>query len=202
MKLSAAYGYGKILLIVLLGMISQACMTQSELLVKKADKASREFAAKASKGTVYKFKSDTVIVDQPTKKVKLVMNENFAYIPFRLENTLQYIDWFKESLGRRFRSYSVSIESMGKEIRELIPNYYRDQTVASDPGRLSQPTQPRIPIVHNISGGIHFAEGLSNRNIALWHSHGWYYQNTLDRWGWQRPRLFNPFQDTHCPRKR
>ena len=195
MKLSAAYGYGKILLIVLLGMISQACITQSELLVKKADKASREFAAKASKGTVYKFKSDTVIVDQPTQKVKLVMNENFAYIPFRPENTLQYMDWFKESLGRRFRSYSVSIESMGKEIRELIPNYYRDQTVASDLGRLSQPTQPRIPIVRNISGGIHFTEGLSNRNIALWHSHGWYYQNTLDRWGWQRPRLFMTVED-------
>ena len=39
-------------------------MTQSELLVKKANKASIEFAHKSSKGTAYKFKSDTVLVDQ------------------------------------------------------------------------------------------------------------------------------------------
>ena len=184
-----------IVLIVLLGMIFQACMTQSELRVKKANKASAEFAAKASKGTAYKFKSDTVVVDSSLKKVTLKMNETFSYIPFRIDNSSQYNNWFKESLGRRFRGFSVSIESMGKEIQELIPNYYRDQTIASDPTRLSPARQPQLPIVRNVSGGIHFPEGLSNRNIALWHSHGWYYEHSLDRWEWQRPRLFMTVED-------
>ena len=188
-------GYGKFLLIVLLGMISQSCITQSELLVKKANKASTEFAVKASQGTAYKFKSDTVIVNQPLKKVKLVMKEGFTYIPFRPDNTRQYNDWFKELLGRKFRNYSVSIESMGKEISELIPNLYRDQSVAPDQSRLTQPTKPKLPLVRNISGGINFPEGLSNRNIALWHSHGWYYENTKDRWQWQRPRVFMTVED-------
>ena len=195
LPLASANGYGKLLLIVLLAMILQACMTQSELLVKKANKASIEFAGKASRGTAYKFKSDTVNVDQASRKVVLVMNGVFGYIPFRTENTLQYTNEFKNLLGRRFRSYSVSIQSMGKEIQELIPNFYRDQNLAPDRIRLSRPAPPRVPIVRNISGGIQFPEGLSNRNIALWHSHGWYYENTLDRWEWQRARLFMTVED-------
>jgi len=183
-----------LILIVLLGAISQS-IAQSKRLIKKANKASTEFAQKASEGTVYKFKFDTVVVDQKSKKVKLEMKEGFSYLPFRPENTLQYKDWFKESLGRKFRAYSVSIESMGREIAELIPNFYRDQTLGIDASRLSKPSQPKLPIVRNISGRMNFPEGLSNRNIALWHSHGWYYENTLDRWEWQRARVFLTVED-------
>ena len=34
-----------------------------------------------------------------------------------------------------------------------------------------------------------------NRNIALWHSHGWYYEQRLNRWEWQRARLFQVVED-------
>jgi len=195
LPLALANGYGKFLLIIFLGTIAQGCVTKSELLVKKAKKASTEFAVKASEGTAYKFKSDTIIIDKPLKKVKLIMKESFSYIPFRPENTRQYNDWFKESLGRKFRSYSVSIESMGKEISELIPNFYHDQLVSPDQSRLTQPTKAKLPLVRNISGGINFTEGLRNRNIALWQSHGWYYETTKDRWQWQRPRVFMTVED-------
>jgi hypothetical protein len=175
--------------------IAPAKADKTKRLIKKANQASTEFAKKASVGTVYKFKSDTVIIDRQSKKVSLKMKEAFSYIPFRPENTRQYNDWFKESLGRKFRTYSVSIESMGKEISELIPNFYRDQTVAINPSRMSKPTQPKLPIVRNISGNTNFPNGLSNRNIAMWQSHGWYYENTLDRWEWQRARDFLTVED-------
>ena len=83
-----------------------------------------------------------------------MMNDVFSYIPFRTENTLQYTDGFKDLLGRKFRSYSVSIKTMGKEIHELIPNFYRDQILAPDRTRLSQPKLPQLPIVRNISAGL------------------------------------------------
>lgn len=38
-------------------------------------------------------------------------------------------------------------------------------------------------------------KGLDSRHIAIWHSHGWYYNATLDRWEWQRPRLFGTVED-------
>ncbi|MBV5349493.1 hypothetical protein JZU61_07605, partial [bacterium] len=168
---------------------------KSQRLLKKANKASTEFAKKTSFGTDYKFKYDTVVVDPQSKKVKLVMNEGFSYIPFRPENTLKYNQEFEQLLGRKFRNYSVSIQSMGKEIQELIPNFYRNQSVAIDSKRLSQSTNTKLPVVRNSSANNSFPEGLSSRNIALWHSHGWYYENTLDRWEWQRARVFLTVED-------
>ena len=168
---------------------------KTKRLLKKANKASVEFAGKASKGTVYKFRTDTVVVDAPAKKVNLKMKEAFAYIPFRLDNTTEYYHWYKDLLGRKFRNYSVSIESMGKEISELIPNFYRGTAFPVDASRLSIPAKQVIPIVRNISENQNPTKGLSNRNVAMWHSHGWYYENTLDRWEWQRARVFLTVED-------
>ncbi|MDX1284832.1 MAG: fibronectin type III domain-containing protein, partial [Draconibacterium sp.] len=39
------------------------------------------------------------------------------------------------------------------------------------------------------------SSGLNNSNIAIWNSHGWYYEAELDRWEWQRPRLFTTVED-------
>jgi len=164
-------------------------------LLKKANQASAEFAKKASAGTVYKFKVDTTIINPEAKTLKLAMDPVFSYIPFRPENTLKYNQDFKQLLGRKFRNYSVSIESMKKEIKELIPNFYRNQSVSIDSKRLSQSPNTKLPVVRNSSANASFPEGLSNRNIALWHSHGWYYENTLDRWEWQRARVFLTVED-------
>ena len=38
-------------------------------------------------------------------------------------------------------------------------------------------------------------KGLDNRVIALWQSHGKYYDQSQQRWKWQRPRLFGTVED-------
>ena len=182
-------------LIILLIAFQFSAGAQPRRLIKKASKASAEFARKASEHTDYKFKADTVIVNPETRNVTLKMKEEFSYIPFRVENVKQYNQDFVHLLGRKFRKYKASIETMGKEIQELIPNLYRDQSVAVDAKRLSQTSRSKLPIVRNISANTHFTEGLTNRNVALWHSHGWYYENTLDRWEWQRARVFLTVED-------
>ncbi len=175
--------------------IAPAHADKTKRLLKKANKASTEFAMKASSGTVYKFRFDTVSVDQQSKKVKLEMKDVFSYIPFRPENTQVYFNWYSDLLGLRFRKYSVSIESMGKEISELIPNFYRGNSVKIDSSRFVKSAGTSVPVVRNISKNRFASNGLNNRNIALWHSHGWYYENTLDRWEWQRARDFLTVED-------
>ena len=39
------------------------------------------------------------------------------------------------------------------------------------------------------------SKGLSGRHIALWQSHGRYYEQATDRWQWQRPCLFQTCED-------
>lgn len=164
-------------------------------LYEKARTASDEFAKKASAGTVYKFKVDTLIIDAKGASLALEMKPTFSEIPFRPQTVGQYYADYKEFLGRRFRKYTVSISSMGKEISELIPNAYRDKSIPIDKTRLSVPSGRTNPVVKNLSKNLEFKKGLDNRNIALWQSHGWYYENTLDRWEWQRARDFLTVED-------
>lgn len=182
-----------ILFIVLITIKSEA--DNKKRRIKKANQASAEFAKKASEGTVYRFKIDTITVDHQSEKLVLKMNESFSYLPFRPENTQQYYLWLKDLLGRKFRNYSLSIESMGKPIGELIPNYYRGSSIAADRSRMGKPSKPTLPLVRNSSSDENYELGLGNRNIALWQSHGWYYENTLDRWEWQRARDFLTVED-------
>ena len=38
---------------------------------------------------------------------------------------------------------------------------------------------------------------MQNRHIAQWQSHGWYYESKLDRWEWQRARIFQTVEDLY-----
>lgn len=40
-------------------------------------------------------------------------------------------------------------------------------------------------------------EGLDNANIAVWQSHGWYFEPKLNRWEWQRARIFQTVEDLY-----
>lgn len=52
------------------------------------------------------------------------------------------------------------------------------------------------PVVRTDKG---FGGALSGRNIAMWPSHGRYYEASLGRWEWQRARLFTTVEDLLTP---
>ena len=51
------------------------------------------------------------------------------------------------------------------------------------------------PWVFNVSRPYFITQGLQNRHIALWASHGRYYDNDKHGWKWQRPNLFCTNED-------
>ncbi|WP_320017690.1 fibronectin type III domain-containing protein [Labilibaculum manganireducens] len=168
---------------------------KSDRLTRKADKAAQSFVEQASKEFVYTFKYDSLQIDSGQKEITLYMNPVFSYIPFRLESVQRYKKDFKEELGRRFRNYSIRMESMGQEISDLIPNFYRNGSVVLDSNRLNKNSEVAHPLVRRVNTGNDTKLGLENKHIALWHSHGWYYENTLDRWEWQRARVYTTVED-------
>lgn len=161
---------------------------------RKAEKAALEFANQVSKEFVYRFKVDSVHLDSKEKELVLYMNSVFSYIPFRPNTVEEYKSLLKEELGRKFRGYSVGIQTMGMELQELVPNYYRDERIPLDKERLSV-LQDEVKALVRRPGGVQINSGLTNKHIALWHSHGWYYENTLDRWEWQRARVYTTVED-------
>lgn len=53
------------------------------------------------------------------------------------------------------------------------------------------------PLVQEITTLNRPKYGLSNRHIAMWQSHGRYYEAKLDRWEWQRCRLLQTVEDLY-----
>lgn len=182
--------------VVLLLVIAQTetAAGQPKKLLKKAESAARDFSVQAKNYSTFSTKTDTVIIDNHKKTFTLKMADGFSDNPFREENTKDYYSLLKDVSGRKFRKYSFSIETMGKEIGELIPNYYRTEN-PKDASRLSVQKTTQQVLAENISKNTKYTEGLNGRHIALWHSHGWYYENTLDRWEWQRARVFQTVED-------
>ena len=76
---------------------------------------------------------------------------------------------------------------------QLIPNYYRNKTHV-DSSRLPLINKNRPVLVKKINNYTP-GKGLAGNSVAFWHSHGYYFEMNLDRWEWQRARLFGTVED-------
>ncbi len=140
-------------------------------------------------------KLDTIIIDNSNKSVVIKLSKEFSYYPFREKNVRNIYSLFKSYLGDQYKSYDFHIRTIGYDIEELIPNYYRTDSTHYDYSRIPQKKILPEEVIRNISKKYYAENGLLNRNIALWPSHGWYHENKEQRWKWQRPRLFQSVED-------
>ncbi len=140
-------------------------------------------------------KVESAEIDSVNKEIKLSLNKEFAVIPLREENVTKFYDAVKNYFENDFAAYDIKIYSLGFPIEQLIPNYYRSDRTKIDSTRLPKSKVERIPVVQNVSKKIKPVKGLFGKNILLWHSHGWYYNNFEKRWMWQRARLFQTVED-------
>jgi hypothetical protein len=83
-----------------------------------------------------------------------------------------------------------------KPIEELIPNFFRSRNKI-DEDRFFVVKKPKFPLVKNLSRPYMVSNGLSGKNIALWASHGLYFDQKLLRWEWQRARVMQTVEDLY-----
>lgn len=108
-------------------------------------------------------------------------------------------EWFREQLESLFpdqyRKYTLG--------KVYSKNISLDRLETSELGSDGKPTSIRetvekpsreSPLVSQLNG-LEFSKGLSDRNIAVWHSHGRYFDYSSERWIWQRPCLFQTVED-------
>lgn len=137
---------------------------------------------------------DSVKVDEQAKTIHIYLNKSFSYIPFREKNVRQVYESITSLLGRKFKNFKITVFSLETPIEELIPNYFRKQLLPVDESRLPKPHLRPQPVVRPLSSW-QISKGLLGKNIILWNSHGWYFNNKVGRWQWQRPRLFETVED-------
>jgi hypothetical protein len=143
---------------------------------------------------VGKIKIDSISVLQENKTLQFFFTDPLSYIPVREENSRLLVESLKVQAGRKFRSWSYEVYTDHHALQDLIPNALRN-TVPQDAARIPlNRKQQRIPLVKRLSAETPL-HGLYNNNLAIWPSHGWYYESKLDRWEWQRARLFGTVED-------
>lgn len=126
--------------------------------------------------------------------LSLFTNINCSYIPFRNENVAEIYSGVKMLLPAEFSDLKLQIITDGKKIDELIPIALQERDVKS---LVRFRNKVGNPLVTNLSKPYTPSKGLANRHIALWQSHGFYYESKLTRWEWQRARIFQTVEDLY-----
>ena len=96
---------------------------------------------------------------------------------------------------------AVELYTDGREASELIPLACRNATQlrkAVDKKKIVLFTnRSGRPLVTRLSAPETPGRGLSGRHIALWQSHGRYFDQTENRWKWQRSALWQTCEDLY-----
>ncbi len=164
---------------------------------KKAMKAERRMSTwvmpiqnMAHLGT---FSVDSLSVLSEQKKIRIFFSKPLSYIPWREDMISRFQSSIQEQLGRGFRDYDIEIITDGHKLPDLVPNKFRQQ-LPIDSLRFPRHNTSSPAFIMRPHRGP-YDHGLDHKIIALWHSHGWYYESKLDRWEWQRARLHSTVED-------
>lgn len=166
--------------------------------IERADKCLKENMSRNFQGPIpVQSTVDSASVDIGHRRLNIYLSKHFSYQPFRPETVPPIYDLFKKYLGKKFGKFDLTLYSLNHPIEDLIPNFFRTDTSQFDRSRMPREITPRVPpVVRCLQKQAWLpGHGLSNRHIALWHSHGFYYSREKDRWEWMRPRLFNTVED-------
>ena len=149
-------------------------------------------------------------IDDAANVIYLYMDAEFAEQKFT-EKSIRKIykktrKKLRKELPRQYGYYEVSIIVLGKPLEEYgkQPGETPGVQVTEDDrkhrrkqhgGWWGDISYDGAPWVTNISRPNAVTAGLEGRHIALWQSHGRYYDKTKGLWKWQRPFFFSTTED-------
>ena len=136
-----------------------------------------------------------VKVDASAKTILAELNEVAAYIPLTEQSLAELKSEVIKSMGSgQYGDYDVKLqivyynrsgaETGRKSLDELVlfapKNVFGPKEKTQFITRLDADKAPK---------------GLDGANIAVWQSHGWYFEPKLNRWEWQRARVLQSVED-------
>ena len=130
------------------------------------------------------------------KTLDFYFNDNLADQPWHKSD----VKWFRKQLEdlfpEQYQDYSLGkIFWKSLNLEELItPELSNDGKSGKTEYRVSR--KPGVPLVSR-EFGPKFKKGMDGRHIAVWHSHGRYYEAKTRRWEWQRAINYSTVEDLY-----
>lgn len=130
------------------------------------------------------LKVESVKLDNRARTITVKLNKTASYIPFTAQSLAECKGAIARALGKN--GYNVTIFSDGTNL---------DALTLFAPKKNLGPTEQKPFIVRRDAAPA--PKGLDGANIALWQSHGWYFEPKLNRWEWQRARVLQTVEDLY-----
>ena len=140
---------------------------------------------------INEYKVESIVIDG--KKCTVEISEHLSNIPMNESIVADIYDSLRAQLPPSYSQYKLSIVSRKHPIEAFIPNYLRKKSDV-DKSRFLPYKTGQVALTH-LSNPWKPSQGLLGRNIALWNSHGLYYDKNNDKIRWQRPALFGTVED-------
>ncbi|MGM9812060.1 MAG: xanthan lyase [Muribaculaceae bacterium] len=126
-------------------------------------------------------------IDADYANKTLAVNCNWAYsnVPFTTDDIEQLKRSVLEIAGEKYAGYEVTVAIDGNDVANYLPQYD------------SRYARHHVPFVQFDDASRRYSAGLDGNIIALWQSHGWYFESKLNRWEWQRARVWQTVEDLY-----
>ena len=135
--------------------------------------------------SIGEVKVKKITANTKSKCVTVSVGTNFADIPFDEIYLSDLGDAIKKELPAKYAKYKVAISINGVPAERYLISYDKKYR------------RSHAPFVVNADSAKRYNKGLDGNIIALWQSHGWYFEPELNRWEWQRARTFQTVEDLY-----
>ncbi len=191
-----------VLLLLALLLPSAAQAARDKDLVPMADSLTHYLTEKTSVRSIVSVEKATILNDGT---LRLTLSRGLVDFPLREQEIKDLYSIARETLPKKFAKYKnkLSLYADKKPIEYYKSRYYGgkpDRTVVKEHQQYAGNFHDQLgaPLLTRSSSPNHPTKGLQNRHIALWQSHGWYYEQSLARWEWQRARIFETVEDLYA----
>lgn len=114
--------------------------------------------------------------------------------PWHKEDIGWFRDTLKKVLPEQYRRYSIgNIYSAKVPFDQLTVPHLSFKGKPNETARTAN--RPVGMVVVKKEDQMKFSHGMQDRHIAIWHSHGRFYDVETQIWKWQRPNMFNICED-------
>lgn len=124
-------------------------------------------------------------IDVVDDSIKVDLSENFGDVPFTRESVDQLKADIKAALGEPYSDHDVFLSIAGNDIENYFSSFENSYK------------RKHKAFITPLDENRQYKKGLSGNIVAVWPSHGWYFEPLLNRWEWQRARMFHTVEDMY-----